>query len=159
MSNSLITELHNRLGLTAPLEDTTEELILNALDEALNEVEVEAEEPTLPEGVIPVEASVLEVLKVEAQAGREAIEAQKASERSAVVEAAIKEGKVAPARRDHWISALEADNEGTLAVLASLAPGLIPTTPEGVTDSPDTVLSDEDQLYNKIYRPTISEEN
>lgn len=157
MSNSLISELYNRLGLTDPLEDVTEPVILAALDEALAEVPV-AEEPALPEGVIPVEAEVLDQLKADAEAGREALEAHKVAERSAIVEAAIKEGKVAPARRDHWLAALEADKDGTVEVLASLAPGLIPSAPVGVTDSPDTVLSDEDVLYSNLF-PTISEEN
>ena len=31
-----------------------------------------------------------------------------------------------PARRDHWLAALDADEEGASVALAQLAPGLIP---------------------------------
>ncbi|WP_064255863.1 hypothetical protein RBB84_02555 [Rhodococcus sp. D-6] len=43
-----------------------------------------------------------------------------------IVAAAIKDGRVHPARRGHWLEALQPNPEQAERLLASLAPGLPP---------------------------------
>jgi hypothetical protein len=47
------------------------------------------------------------------------------------VEAAVADGRIPPARREHWTNALKADFEGNKAVLDGLERGLIPITARG----------------------------
>lgn len=53
------------------------------------------------------------------------------------VEAAVMDGRIPPARRDHWTTALKADFDGNKAVLDSLEPGLIPVTVRGTVGDGD----------------------
>ena len=48
------------------------------------------------------------------------------AEHERIVSAAIQEGRVLPARRGHWLEALQANPEQAERLLASLAPGLPP---------------------------------
>ncbi|UVO12820.1 hypothetical protein NM962_01225 [Mycobacterium sp. SVM_VP21] len=82
-------------------------------------------------GLMQIEASVYDQLRADAQAGRDARDQQIADEDARTVQAAIAEGKIAPARKDHWLTALKSDREGSRQVLASLAPGLIPVAEIG----------------------------
>lgn len=134
--------LYARLGLT---ETATEEEVNNALDKLLGETE----KPKIQVGVTMIEDSVLDQLRADAAAGREAREAQIDDRRQRTVENAIKAGKIAPSRRDHWLAAIEADEEGATATLNALAPGLIPVTALGTEiDEADGV---EDAEYFAVY--------
>ncbi len=129
----------DRLGLT---ETATEEEVNNALDKLLGETE----KPKIQVGVTMIEDSVLDQLRADAAAGREA---QIDDRRQRTVENAIKAGKIAPSRRDHWLAAIEADEEGATATLNALAPGLIPVTALGTEiDEADGV---EDAEYFAVY--------
>lgn len=132
----------DRLGLT---ETATEKEVNNALDKLLGETE----KPKIQVGVTMIEDSVLDQLRADAAAGREAREAQIDDRRQRAVENAIKAGKIAPSRRDHWLAAIEADEEGATATLNALAPGLIPVTALGTEiDEADGV---EDAEYFAVY--------
>ena len=132
----------DRLGLA---ETATEEEVNNALDKLLGETE----KPKIQVGVTMIEDSVLDQLRADAAAGREAREAQIDDRRQRTVENAIKAGKIAPSRRDHWLAAIEADEEGATATLNALAPGLIPVTALGTEiDEADGV---EDAEYFAVY--------
>lgn len=132
----------DRLGLT---ETATEEEVNNALDKLLGETE----KPKIQVGITMIEDSVLDQLRADAAAGREAREAQIDDRRQRTVENAIKAGKIAPSRRDHWLAAIEADEEGATATLNALAPGLIPVTALGTEiDEADGV---EDAEYFAVY--------
>lgn len=129
---TLIESLRERLGVA---QETDEAAVLAALDEALAE-QVEPESlqskaAQLPDGVVMIESSVLDELKANAAAGAAARAKQVADERGALVSAAIKDGRIATARKDHWLAALEADPEGAAESLAALAPGLIPVAEFG----------------------------
>ena len=50
---------------------------------------------------------------------------------SAAVEAAVGDGRIPPARREHWTKALQADYDGNKAVLDGLEKGLIPLAARG----------------------------
>jgi ATP-dependent protease ClpP protease subunit len=129
---SLTAGLRERLGITDATID--EDGLLAALDESLTE---HAETPTLPEGVVAIEQSVLDVLRSDASAGRAARDEQDDQRRARTVEAAIQDGRVPSSRRQHWIDALKADEEGASATLASLAKGLIPVAEMGNATEPD----------------------
>ena len=150
MSDTLMAGLRDRLGITDA--ETSEDAILAALDEALNE-QAETPEPqaAMPDGVTMIETAVLAELQTAAAEVRSIRDERTAERRAALVEAAISEGRIAPARRDHWLAQLNADEEGAAAVLATLAAGTIPLGEVGHSD--DVEASDEERLYNRMYNP------
>lgn len=138
---SLTAGLRERLGITEA--DTPEDGILAALDEALSEQAAVAH-PTagvvlgLPEGVVAVEAAVLEELRANVAELQGVRDAQAVERRARLVDAAVADGRIPPARREHWLTALAADEEGMAPVLASLAPNTVPLVEIGhAADSDD----------------------
>ncbi|AGM27374.1 hypothetical protein MABM_26250 [Mycobacteroides abscessus] len=137
------------LGIDADADDET---ILSAAAEALEERADDGQEsdetptaaPTLEQataalakaGMTVVERAQYEATVAAAQAGAEARAQQLREGDERVVDQAIAEGKVAPARREHHLQALAADREGHTAVLAALAPGLIPLAETGHSTQP-----------------------
>ena len=153
--SEFLAALRDRLGITDA--EAKEDAILAALDEALTEqVEPEEGQPkaSTPEGVTTIEVDVLEAMRAdlaEKTAALAEVQAKADAERrDAIVAKAIKEGKVAPARRDHWLAQLNADEEGAVQVLDSLAPGTIPLNEIGHSDEPEADA--EGDLYARIYR-------
>jgi len=138
--------LRTRLGLTDA--DADGDTILAALDEVLAE-HTENATPTLPEGTVPVDVVQLEELRVAARAGLEAREQQHREERERTVAAAVADGRIPPARRDHWLNQLEVD-QGAAAVLTSLEPGLVPVgEPRGYTGGPE--FTADDAAYASLF--------
>jgi hypothetical protein len=139
--------VRERLGLAA---DASEDTILAALDEALTE---RADPPvgasTPPVGTVLVEEAVLEQLRVQAAAGAEARAQQQLEHRTRIVDAAIGEGRIAPARRDHWLAQLAAD-PGAETVLASLAKGTVPLAEIGTPGS-SSEIDEADAVYASVY--------
>lgn len=138
---SLTAGLRERLGITEA--DTPEDGILAALDEALSEQAAFAH-PTaevvlgLPDGVVAVEAAVLEELRANVAELQGVRDAQAVERRARLVGAAVADGRIPPARREHWLTALAADEEGMAPVLASLAPNTVPLVEIGhAADSDD----------------------
>lgn len=151
MSDTIKKGLIDRLGIDAA--DLDDEQILAAVDEALAEraePEPSNTKLALPEGTTLVEASALEELRAHAAAGAAARAQQTAEHRAGIVDAAVRDGRIAPARRDHWLAQLVADEEGAIQVLDSLAPGTIPLAPAGFTGGVDE-SSDEDGAYAKYW--------
>jgi hypothetical protein len=65
------------------------------------------------------------------------------------VAAAVGDGRIPPARKDHWKKMLEADFEGGKATLASIEPGLIPVEQRGVArTNEDGTHADQEQVQN-----------
>lgn len=106
--------------------------------------------PAVPEGLVLVDAEQLAALQVAATSGAEARAQQLTDRREQLVTAAVQSGRIAPARRDHWISQLAAD-PGAETVLASLAPGLIPVSASGYAGEADN--EDESDL-DRLHPPT-----
>lgn len=132
-----------RLGVTA--ENVTDEMVIAALDETL------AEQPGttgVPAGTSIVDTATLDQLQADAAAGREALERQNAADRASVVDTAIADGKIPPARRDHYLALMKADEEGTTALLGTLASGVVPVAEVGVSGG-IAGASDDDDLYNQ----------
>lgn len=127
---------------TLSLEDDADETaILAAMSERL----VAPTDPTpapLPEGVVTIDSTQLEALQVAARRGEQARTRQEQEDREALVAAAISDGRIPPARREHWLSLLSAD-AGTADVLASLKPGTVPVgEPIGHSAESDPASSD-----------------
>lgn len=134
-SDEQLITLRQTLGVA---EDADEATILAALDEALVE---RADPPTqttvLPEGTVAIDAGQLAELQVAARAGQDARTQQQTEYRDRLVSAAVGDGRIPPARREHWTNHLAAD-PGAEAVLASLAPGLVPYAAIGHDGGTDT---------------------
>ncbi|RZU61748.1 head maturation protease, ClpP-related [Zhihengliuella halotolerans] len=150
----LTTGIRNRLGINADAELTDED-ILAALDEALDEVADPApaatQTPQAPGTVVLDETQYAELTK-NAKAGAEARARQQREDRAALVNAAVNDGRIPPSRRDHWDGLLAAD-PGAKDVLAKLAKGTVPLESAGYTGGVDQA-SDEDVLYSKFYKTT-----
>lgn len=146
MSDKFLADVRDRLGITDA--NASEETVLAAFDQR---IAAPAPTPTaaLPEGVVAVEATQLEQMRADAKAGREARDAQIAAARAATVDAAVADGRISPARRDHWVAALAAD-PGSAEILAGLEKGLIPVDLVGVTGGVDEA-SDEDATFSKLF--------
>ena len=152
VSDNLKAGLRERLGITDA--DVADEAILAALDEALTE---QATAPTpqasIPEGMTLVEADRLEAMQA-AGAELAAIRAERDAERrEGLVEAAVNSGRISPARRDHWLAQLNADEEGMAPILAALPP-VIPLAEIGHSDG---IEDSEDALYAKAWGSTQKE--
>ena len=151
MSDNFKAGLRERLGITDA--ETSEDGILAALDEALAEQAAtpEPQAVALPDGVTTIETETLAELQAAANEVRAIREEQTAVRQRATVEAAISDGRIPPARRDHWLAALKADEEGMSAVLDGLAKGTIPVEEIGHSDD----VQDADQaLYAKLISTT-----
>lgn len=149
-SDEQLTTMRQQLGLA---EDADEATIVAALTEALDE---RAETPTnsttstatasLPEGVVAIDASVLDYLRTRAEAGVRAEQRQQEDRRQQLVSAALRDGRIRSADRDRWLNNLKRDPEGTEATLAALEPGLVPVSErghdqDGATETPEQPVS------------------
>lgn len=76
-------------------------------------------------GTVTVDSETLATLKAQAARGDQAAQRQEKEDREKLVRAAVKDGRIPPAREAHWIEQLRVD-PGAAATLAQLEPGLIP---------------------------------
>jgi ATP-dependent protease ClpP protease subunit len=131
--------LRERVGVTDA--EASDETLLAALDEALTE----RPEPTAgaPEGTIIVDAAAFASLQQSAQAGVTALAAQDSDRRDGIVNAAIKEGRIAPSARTKWRAHLDRDETSAAELLSTLPKNTIPVTEIGKSDEP----GESDSLY------------
>ncbi|OZC62137.1 hypothetical protein CH267_00930 [Rhodococcus sp. 06-621-2] len=124
---TLDEELRERLGVTDP--EATEEDLLAALDERI--ATPADEDPTpgtasnaavIPEGAVLVDSERLAALEANAALGVEARNRQNAEDRNAVIQNAVKAGKIPATRAAHWNSLLEKD-PGIKDTLDAMAAG------------------------------------
>lgn len=135
-------EIRRNLGLA---EDASDDEVTAAFaaargeePEGDGEQEPPADPPAVDEsapaaagdGTVVLDQEAYAQLRTDAQAGAEARRLQIGADRDREVEAAIASGRIPPARREHWRRALDADQEGASASLASLEPGLVPVGKE-----------------------------
>lgn len=176
MSDTLATKVRQRLGLSADADETAILAALNSTvapdnDPAPDEPEPDAPvepdedepEPDVPAepnkpapetapGTVTIDEGVLAELRRDALAGREARAQQMAEHRENLVNAAIRDGRISPARKGDWLNKLAKD-PGSESELASLATGLIPVDgPRGYTGSLTDVAEDnDDAIYNALF--------
>ncbi|GAC70735.1 head maturation protease, ClpP-related [Gordonia soli] len=154
--------LAERLGIDADADDET---TLKAVDEALAERADDTAPPagdpappasdTAPTGdpaapvapaasaagTVTVDREQWEATLAAAAEGREARAQQIREADEALVNSAVGDGRIPPARKAHWLTALASDRDGATAALNGLEKGLIPTSEVGhmsVSDSADT---------------------
>jgi ATP-dependent protease ClpP protease subunit len=150
--------LRTKLGLP---EDAAIGDVLDALDDdesgsdegTEGAQEQQAETVAARAGVVSLDSAALAALQADAALGRQAREEQVQARRVAAVDAAIKAGKVVPARRDHWLAQIAADEEGVTATLAALHP-VFGTAEVGYDDGSvaDTSSSPEAVRGSKAYQ-------
>jgi ATP-dependent protease ClpP protease subunit len=137
--------MRQQLGLP---EDADQATIVAAMTEALEERADAPDAPDspapaapvtaqLPDGVVAIEASVLEDLRSGAAAGLEARTRQATEDRDRAITAAVSSGRIPPARREAWQALWDQDPAGTAATLEALEPGLIPVSELGTGITPD----------------------
>ncbi|MCU1515335.1 MAG: ATP-dependent Clp protease proteolytic subunit [Pseudarthrobacter sp.] len=149
MSEALNKGLRERLGINAEA-DLDDAGLLAAVDEALAEqVDTHPAAAAAAPGTVVMDAAQYQELVTNAAQGREAREQQLSDSRAALVNAAVEDGRIAPARRDHWVNALTAD-PGMAETLASLEKGLVPVKAVGYVGG-ITESTDEDRSYNHIF--------
>lgn len=90
------------------------------------------------EDTVVLDRATFDTLQTGAAAALRLEEAQQTNERQALVAAAITDGRIPPARKDHWLGLLAADPQGGKEALASLTPGLIPVSELGVNGDGET---------------------
>lgn len=147
-----VTEIREALGLT---EDTSDEDVLTAALDRLTEPAPPppAPEAALPEGVVAISEAQLDELRNDAQAGREARAQQIKAERNALVDAAVKDGRIAPAERDAWFAKLETGT-GAEQVLAALKPGVIPVDQIGHGGNAD--LDSDEAIWGELFGKEVN---
>lgn len=149
VTDSLTAALRERLGIAADA-NLDEGGILAALDEVLAEqAEPAPATPAVPAGTVLVDEATLADLRASAQLGAQAHARQVAEDRTRLVNAAVEDGRIAPARRDHWLAALQAD-PGAAEVLATLQTGTVPLAPAGFTGGVEEA-PDDDRIYSAAW--------
>lgn len=155
MTDTLKADILQRLGVTdANADDAT---ILAALDEALEErADETAPTASIPEGTVLLDAGRFAELEARAAAGAQARAQQDAERRDRLVATALTEGRISADNRKIWRERLDADEDGTTALLATLPKsGAVPTEEIGYTGGEDE--SSEDSLYASLYPSTKKE--
>ena len=163
---TLSEQVAERLGIATDADEAT---VIAALDEALNEQTEETQPPgggeTPPagdgleavqqvaakHGLTLVDTQTAESMR-NAATRLQQIETERANERNTqIVDSAVRDGKIAPARREHWLDALRADHDGAKAVLDGLAANLVPVAPVGYGadfNEGQAPAPKEDPVYN-----------
>ncbi|MER7500451.1 hypothetical protein AB0L05_27715 [Nonomuraea pusilla] len=83
-------------------------------------------------GTVTVDRQVWDDMQTRIQNLEKVRASQQRNDRERMVDDAIRAGKFAPSRRDHWLRVAEADPEGTAQLLAGLTPGTVPVADNGL---------------------------
>jgi Mu-like prophage I protein len=90
----------------------------------------------VPAGTVLVDAAALDSLKASASRADQLFEEKRVRDRAALLNAAIKDGKIAPARLAHWQAQYDVDAEGITKIVNEL-PSVIPVQEIGHGGSGD----------------------
>lgn len=104
--------------------------------------------------LILVDRTQIAALQASARKGEQAWATLRTNERDQVLSKAMADGKFPPARRDHYARLWDADPEGTRALVAALAPNLIPTSLSGHMGS-DEAASEAAVAYDALYGKAV----
>lgn len=130
--DDLRANIAQRLGVTEA--DVTDEQLVEALDQALEEGAAAAE-PTdtvaVPEGAVLVEANAFAELQRQAALGATAHASLQTSRREGIVDDAVRTGRIAASARASWLDLLAADEAKASAALASFQPNTVPVVEIG----------------------------
>jgi ATP-dependent protease ClpP protease subunit len=116
-----LDDVRTRLGVAANADEAT---TLAALDEALAEQTTDTALTSRLRADLADRDAIIQSLQADAALGRQAHDRQQRDDRVRAVDAAIADGRIAPARRDDWLARLEADpgDADTLAQLPKVLP-------------------------------------
>lgn len=124
-SDEQLNQIREALNLSA---DADADAVMTALQ--ARTTTPPAASAAIPEGMALIERDTLATLQAGAAAGEAAQRVLAEQERDRTIAAAVADGRITPARRDHWAKAYDADPDGTRELLASLEPGLVVNTTE-----------------------------
>jgi hypothetical protein len=138
-------EVQNEPGEPQPVTDVPEPKPATT-GEPAEEQREEEEQPAeaiaaSASNVVQLDRKAWEELKAGADAGRALKQDQDKRDREGLVKAAIEDGRIPPARKEHWLKALEADFEGNKELLASLAAGLVPLDERGTGETGESMAT------------------
>lgn len=146
----IIKGLRTRLGIKAEATLTDDQL-LEAVDQALAE-RAEPVTNAVPEGTVLIDSAALEELRNAATLGATAHADLTAARRAGIVDKAIDEGRIPVARRDQYLALVNADEEGAVEVINSLAAGLVVNTKaKSYTGGVAEATDDDDTLFATFY--------
>lgn len=120
-------------------------------------------EPTQASGPVAIDPETLADLQRDAALGRQAREQQISAARTGILDRAIAEGRIPPARREHYEQLLQTDPDGTATLLTAaadkggLAPGLIPLEARG-SSAGDSAAVDQ-EAYPSTWLPELQNRN
>jgi ATP-dependent protease ClpP protease subunit len=142
----ITSRIRERLGFDAEAE-LDEDGVLAAIDR------LAAPKNTLPEGTRVIDEAKYADLVAAAEEGRQARAQQIEDRRTRIVDQAIDDGKLAPARRDHWLALMASDEEGTTDILNKLEVGAtFPVKAKGTAGGVDAAGDDDDDtFYAKLF--------
>jgi hypothetical protein len=127
-----LSEIRSRLSLPG---DADEAAVLAALDDVIDKATAPpapVAASALPEGVVTIDKATLEELKVNAAAGAQAAARQITEDRDRLIAAAVQDGKIPPARAEHWTALYDRDPDGIRQHLDTIEPGLaVPVAAKG----------------------------
>lgn len=110
----------------------------------------------VPEGMVLVDASVMEELRTGVAASSALVKRQEKADRDAILDGAIRAGKFGKGRRAHYENLLLSDPVGGKATIASLEPGLVPVAETGDGGAKVEAGSAEDQnAYPSGWRKSV----
>ena len=145
--DELKAQMRNRLGVNDA--DASDETLIQALDQVLEEQATEPQASALPEGVVAIDKSVLEELQAKASRGEAAAAKQDSDRRDGLIKDALRAGKITAASQQKWRTMLDRDEEGTKGLLADMAAGsAVNVTEKGESDG---VLDADEDLYNRTF--------
>lgn len=138
------TDEQIKAALLGPADDDTAEAVADAdADDTAEAVADDADateavadddtasEVTVPDGMVLVDAASWDEMRAGVAAAQGLVERQAQADRDAILDDAIRAGKFPLGRRDHYAAMLSADPLGAKALLATMEPGLVPTTEIG----------------------------
>ena len=137
-------------ALTAAAEAEVEEEVEETTEEEAEErapaeeVEEDDDSPELrvdDDGTVKVDAEQFKSLQDSAQMGVDARQVQLDKDREDLLTKAVSDGKIPPARKEHWRKLYKADPEGTKATIESLA-DVVPLKERGESPSDETVSAE-----------------
>lgn len=145
--DTLMAGLRERLGIADA--ETGEDAVLAALDGRLT-AQTTTEPPA---GTMLIEEGVYDQMRADAAAGREAREQQISERRDGIIATAMREGRITAHSAAAFRSQLDANEEGTVAILATLPANAVPVGELGVGRADDSI----DAEYANYYPRTSKE--
>ncbi len=138
--------IRDRLGITDA--EITDEALLAAVDERLTQNTTTSP----PAGTMLIEEGVYNQMRSDAAAGREARDQQITDRRDGIIATAMREGRITAHSAKEFRAQLDRNEEGTVAILATLPENAVPVSELGTSSADDSI----DAEYSRYY-PTSKE--